>query len=103
MHFERTLEKAGKTASLTATDLATAEQLVQQSKARLKQGWTPVGGDVLALAKHLEALGLEPWQFIAAFSEAEVATRTTPSSSAMTRTCPSRSCGPGRGGRCSST
>jgi uncharacterized protein (TIGR02996 family) len=72
--MDRILEKSGKQLTLTAEDRAAAERLVEQSKAKLKQGWAPVASPTRAvqLGKHLEKLGLDPSEFVAAFSDAEL-------------------------------
>lgn len=72
--LERTLQKNGKDLVLTANDSETAQTFVDQSKAKLKQGWVPAGkpADAVKLAKQLLELGLSSSQFIAAFAPDEV-------------------------------
>ncbi len=72
--IERMLQKNGKDLVLTANDFATAETFVAQSKAKLKQGWSPTGkpADAVKPAKALLQLGFVSAQFIAAFTPEEV-------------------------------
>ena len=72
--LKRTLEKSGKSLDLEATDHDTALELIDQSKAKVKQGWTPAGkpADAVKLAKQFLKLGLTPDRFIVAFSADEV-------------------------------
>ncbi|MGV3620453.1 MAG: TIGR02996 domain-containing protein [Archangium sp.] len=72
--IERTLEKSGKSLALTAEDRITAQTLVDQSKTKLKQGWAPVSkpADAVKVGRAFLELGLDPSEFVGAFSDAEV-------------------------------
>lgn len=72
--IERNLEKAGKSLALTAEDRSSAQALVDQSKTKLKQGWSPVSkpADAVKVGRAFLSLGLDPGEFVAAFSDAEV-------------------------------
>jgi uncharacterized protein (TIGR02996 family) len=71
---QRVLTKNGKALTLTATDRTTADALVDQSKSKLKQGWTPTGrpADAVTLARALLDLGVDLNELISAFAPDEV-------------------------------
>ncbi len=74
MEITRTLEKNGKTQSWTLGGALTPQDLVEQSSARIKQGWKPVNApkDVAPLIDALKATGLDIYQWVMALSDEEV-------------------------------
>lgn len=71
--IQRTLTKAGKQVTLTATDLLSAQELCERSRTKMRHGWAPVGGGRQStFTRALEAFGIQPRQFVGVLSAEEL-------------------------------